>query len=215
MMPVNTIRAVVRAKFVMPHITVREQARVAGASSSATQRLNKRCERYEVDHLLLEQLNDTEAKEALRIESIRVHNKREPDYNEALQELSKRRGKRKSRTVLFLEYHALDPLTALSKSQFFRKLNKVMKRVKIVMKQHHAAGETVYIDYCGTQVFYKKNGDKVWVKVFVAVLGASKKIFAFATAGEKTIHWVDGMTRAVEYYGGCPEAVSMDNGAYR
>jgi transposase len=211
MMPVTTIRAAVRAKFVMPHITVREQARIAGASPSATHRINKRCERYGVDHPLLEQFNDTEAKEALRIESKRIHDKREPDYNKALQELGKPRGKRKSRTILFLEYQAEDPSTALSKSQYFRKLNKVMKRLKIVMKQHHAAGETLYIDYCGTQVFYTDNGEKVWVKVFVAVLGASKKIFAFATAGEKTIHWIDGMTRAVEYYGGCPETISMDN----
>lgn len=211
MMPVTTIRAAVRARFVMPHITVREQARIAGASPSATHRINKRCERYGVDHLLLEQFNDTEAKEALRIVSKRNHDKREPVYNKVLQELSKPRGKRKSRTILFLEYQAQDPSTALSKSHFFRKLNKVMKRIKVVMKQHHAAGETMYIDYCGTQVFYSNNGEKVWVKVFVAVLGASKKIFAFATAGEKTLHWVDGMTRAVEYYGGCPETVSMDN----
>jgi hypothetical protein len=59
MMPVTTIRAAVRAKFVMPHITVREQARIAGASPSATHRINKRCERYGVDHPLLEQFNET------------------------------------------------------------------------------------------------------------------------------------------------------------
>ncbi|MFT6780005.1 MAG: transposase [Paraglaciecola sp.] len=211
MMQVNTIRAIVRAKFVMPDITVREQSRFAGASSSATHRMNKRCEKYQIDHPLLDKLNDKEAKEALRIETIRISNKRDPDFNAPLKELSKKRGKRKTRTVLYLEYRAIDPVTALSKSQYFRRLNKVMKRVKIVMKQHHAAGETVYIDYAGTQVFYKKSGEKIWVKVFVAVLGASKKIFAFATFGEKTVHWIDGMTRAFDYYGGRTEGVSMDN----
>lgn len=210
-MQVNTIRAIVRAKFVMPDITVREQSRFAGASSSATHRMNKRCEKYQIDHPLLDKLNDKEAKEALRIETIRISNKRNPDFNAPLKELSKKRGKRKTRTVLYLEYRAIDPVTALSKSQYFRRLNKVMKRVKIVMKQHHAAGETVYIDYAGTQVFYKKSGEKIWVKVFVAVLGASKKIFAFATFGEKTVHWIDGMTRAFDYYGGRTEGVSMDN----
>jgi len=72
MMQVNTIRAIVRAKFVMPDITVREQSRFAGASSSATHRMNKRCEKYQVDHPLLDKLNDKEAKEALRIETIRI-----------------------------------------------------------------------------------------------------------------------------------------------
>ena len=79
------------------------------------------------------------------------------------------------------------------------------------MRQHHVAGEHMYIDYAGTQVFYKEKGEKVWVKVFVAVLGASKKIFAFATEGEKTVHWIEGMTKAVEYYGGNTETVTMDN----
>jgi hypothetical protein len=45
MMNVSTIRAVVRAKFVKPDITVREQAAIAGASPSATHRLNKRCQK--------------------------------------------------------------------------------------------------------------------------------------------------------------------------
>jgi len=81
MIQVNTIRAVVRAKFVKPAITVREQAKFAGASPSATYRLNKRCVKFKVDHPLLEQMNDSQVKEALRLESPRVHNKREPDYN--------------------------------------------------------------------------------------------------------------------------------------
>jgi transposase len=211
MMQVNTIRAIVRAKFVKPDISVRVQAKFAGASSSATHRMNKKCEKYQVDHLLLDKLSDTEAKEALRLDAVRVNNKRAPNYNDALQELSKPRGKKKTRTVLYLEYRAIAPDTALSKSQYFRLLNKVMKRIKIVMKQHHAAGETVYIDYAGTQVFFMKNGEKVWVKVFIAVLGGSKKIFSFATFGEKTVHWIEGMTRAFDYYGGRTEGVSMDN----
>lgn len=211
MMNVSTIRNIVRAKFVKPDITIRDQAAITGASPSATFRLNKRCNKLNIDHMLLEQLNNQEVFEALLYTRQRESNKREPDYNEALQELSKARGKRKSRTVLYLEYRAIDTATALSKTQYFRKLNKVMKRVKIVMKQHHSAGETMFIDYAGTKVFYMVDGEKVWVKVFVAVLGASKIMFAFATEGEKTVHWVEGMTRAFKYFGGCTEAVMMDN----
>ncbi|RUO45614.1 IS21 family transposase [Idiomarina aquatica] len=211
MMNVSTIRAVVRAKFVKPDITVREQAAFAGASPSATHRLNKRCQKLKIDHLLLEQLSNKEVVEVLLYSDHRTSCKREPDYNEALRELSKARGKRKSRTVLYLEYRAIDPATAMSKTHYFRMLNKVMKRVKVVMKQHHVAGENMYIDYAGTKVFYKVGGEKVWVKIFVATLGASKKLFAFATEGEKTVHWIDGMTKAVTYFAGCTETVTMDN----
>lgn len=62
-----------------------------------------------------------------------------------------------------------------------------------------------------TQVFYMESGKKTWVKVFVAVLGASKKLFALATYGERTAHWIDGMTEMFNYFGGVAEVVSMDN----
>jgi len=54
MMQVNIIRAIVRAKFVKPDISVREQAKFAGASPSATYRINKKCQKYQVDHMLLD-----------------------------------------------------------------------------------------------------------------------------------------------------------------
>lgn len=56
-----------------------------------------------------------------------------------------------------------------------------------------------------------ESGKKTWVKVFVAVLGASKKLFALATYGERTAHWIDGMTEMFNYFGGVAEVVSMDN----
>jgi transposase len=99
----------------------------------------------------------------------------------------------------------------MSKTQYYRLVNAVLKKIKFTMRQHHVAGEVVYIDYAGTQVHYLQGGKKVGVKIFVAVLGASKKLFAFATHGEKTFHWIDGMTRMFQYFGGVTESVSMDN----
>jgi transposase len=211
MLPINTIRAAIRVQFVQPDMSVRLQAKLVGASHTSIIRLGKRCEKHDVDHLLAEQLNDSQLTESLYNLPERSSQKREPNYNEAFTELSKPKKKRKTRTVMYIEYRALDPSTALSKSQYFRLINKVIKRVKVVMRQHHYAGETVYIDYAGTKVFYENKGKKVWVKIFVAVLGASKKLFVWATYGEKTEHWIDGMTRAFEYFGGCTETVSMDN----
>ena len=58
MLQPNQIRAAIRAKCVLPDITIRKQAEFANVSPSSMVRLNKRCEKYDVDHLLAEQLND-------------------------------------------------------------------------------------------------------------------------------------------------------------
>jgi hypothetical protein len=50
---------------VKPDITIRDQAAIAGASPSATFRPNKRCKKLNIDHMLLEQLNNQEVFEAL------------------------------------------------------------------------------------------------------------------------------------------------------
>jgi transposase len=210
MLNINNIRKAIRIKYLRPDISSREQAKLADASHQSMLRINKRCERYSVDFPLAEKLNDKELCELLYpfIEESKS-NKRPIDYDGAMKELQRKKGK--SKAVLYLEYRAKDPATAMSKTQFYRLLNAVWKKIKFTMRQHHIAGEVVYIDYAGTQVHYLQGGKKVCVKIFVAVLGASKKLFAFATHGEKTYHWIDGMTRMFQYFGGVTEAVSMDN----
>lgn len=212
MLPTKTIRLGIRAKSHLPHLTIRQQGAFAGASHQSMMRMNQRCKEANITHVEAEELSDTELMQKL-YPSLKncQHTKRMPDIAEIITELTKERGKRKSITVLFLEYMAKDPSSAMSRTHFFRVVNKAMKRSKLSMKQLHAAGEVMYVDYAGTRAFYMSKGKKVWVKIFVAVLGASKKIFAWATYGEKTEHWVDGMVQMFKYFGGVPSVVYMDN----
>lgn len=205
------IRAAIRAKCVLPDITIRKQADFANTSPSSMVRLNKRCEKYDVDHLLAEQLNDEALIKLLFPDILKNAKKRIPRIQYIVEERTKEKGKRKSITVLYIEYRAEDPTSAMSYSHFCCTLKKILKRCKLSMKQLHAAGEVVYIDYAGTKVSYNVNGEKVWAKVFVAVLGSSQKIFAFATLGETTADWIEAMRRMFIYYGGATEVVMMDN----
>jgi len=113
--------------------------------------------------------------------------------------------------VSYLEYHAVDPESAYSKTQHFYLARKFLKKSRLAMRQQYVAGEVLFIDYAGTKACYSNAGETVWLKVFVACLGASKKLFAFATASERTIDWLNGMTRALDYFGGVPEFISIDN----
>ncbi len=212
MITVNKIRSAIRAISVLPTSSIRKLGQLLGVSHQTMMRLKKRCKRAEVILEEAEQLTDTELKQKL-YPTITENNsyKRQPDVEYIVVELTKPRGKGKTASVLYLEYVAKDPSTAMSRSHFFRIVNKALKRTKLAMKQLHAAGEVVYIDYAGHKIYYLSGGKKVWVKVFVAVLGASKKVFAHATYGEKTLHWIDGMTRMFNDFGGVTEVVSMDN----
>jgi len=210
MLKINPIRSVIRTHFICSELSFTKIGELSDCSRQSVRRILKKCQRYNLTHPLAEQMTDKEVFETLYpCINANTSKRREPDYDNAIKELMKKNGKTK--TVLFLEYHAVDPSTALSKTQYFRLVTKVFKKCRLSMRQHHIAGETIYIDYCGAKLHYNKKGEKVWVKVFVACLGASKKLFAWATYGEKTLHWIDGMIRMFEYYGGVCEVVSMDN----
>lgn len=212
MIPVIQARSAIRVIDVFPNGSIRKLGQLVGVSHQTMMRLKKRCIRADVTHEEAEQLTDTELKQKL-YPTITENNsyKRQPDVEYIVVELTKPRGKGKTASVLYLEYVAKDPGTAMSRSHFFRIVNKSLKRTKLVMKQLHVAGEVVYIDYAGHKIYYYSGNKKVWVRVFVAVLGASKRVFAYATYGEKTLHWIDGMSRMFNFFGGVTEVVSMDN----
>jgi transposase len=211
MLKPNQIRTALRAKFVLPEITVRKQADLATASPSSMLRLNRRCRKYDVDHLLAEQLNDKELINLLFPDVSKNEIKRGVNIQKIVEERTKPKKQRKSLTVLYLEYKAENPNSAMSYSHFCRTVKNILKRCKLSMKQLHAAGEIVYIDYAGTKTSYNLNGKKIWVKVFVAVLGSSQKVFAFATPSETTADWLEAMRQMFIYFGGVTEVVVMDN----
>lgn len=150
MITLGQIREGIRAKHFLPDITIRAQGNLAGTSHQSMMRLNNRCRNMNVDHLVARSLSDSELLKKLYPHIVQpVSNKRQPDLNAIVTELTKSRGKRKTRTILYLEYRAVNPSTALSRTHFFRAVNKVLKRCKLSMKQLHVAGDVVYIDYAG------------------------------------------------------------------
>lgn len=210
MLPTNTIREIIRIDSIFPMMSDRKKAEIAKCSHQSVGRLRKKLKKLAINHLIASQFKDKELLEALYPKACGAEsNYREPNYDEHYKQSTLKKGK--SKTILYLEYRAEDPKTALCKSQYFAKVRKYMKKYRLAMRQQHFAGEVVYIDYAGTKVFYNKNGKKVWLKVFVGVLGASKKVFAFATPGERTIDWINGIKRMFVYFGGVTLVISIDN----
>lgn len=119
MISLNQIRTAIRSKYYIPDLTIRAQGDLVGASHQTMMRINKRCDNSNINHPIAETLSDSEL-----IQKLYPHNKcpvshkRPPDTEEIVCELTKARGKRKTRTVLYLEYVAIDPATALSRTHF-------------------------------------------------------------------------------------------------
>jgi transposase len=82
------------------------------------------------------------------------------------------------------------------------------------MRQTHAAGERLFVDYAGDGVpvvIDRLTGEIRMAQIFVAVLGASSFTFAKATWTQALPDWIDAHVRAFEAIGGVPELVVPDN----
>ena len=94
-----------------------------------------------------------------------------PDFATVHREL-----KRKSVTLFLLweEYKAAHP-DGFQYSWFCQRYRAFAKKVDLVMRQSHRAGETTFVDYAGQTVGIvdRATGDVRQAQVFIAVLGAS------------------------------------------
>ena len=81
------------------------------------------------------------------------------------------------------------------------------------MRQHHVAGERVFVDYAGTtlEVIDPATGEVHEAQLFVAALGASNLTYAEATWSQGLSDWVGAHSRAFAWFGGVPAQVVSDN----
>jgi hypothetical protein len=81
------------------------------------------------------------------------------------------------------------------------------------MRQTHAAGEKLFVDFAGDTmpVFDGLTGEVRAAKIFVAVMGASNYTFAQARFSEALPDWIGAHVDALSFLGGVPKALVCDN----
>lgn len=81
------------------------------------------------------------------------------------------------------------------------------------MRQERRAGEKLFIDYSGRKpsIVDRVTGEVKEVELFVAVLGASSYVYAEATWTQQLIDFGASTARALEFIGGVPGALVIDN----
>ena len=134
----------------------------------------------------------------------------QPDYFEVHQEL---KTKGVTLQLLWEEYAAVHGVQAYQYSQYCHHYRIWRGKQKRSMRQHHRAGEKLFIDYCGptVDVIDSRSGEVRSAQIFVSVLGASSYTYAEATWSQTLPDWIASNQRALRFYGGVPQLLIPDN----
>jgi transposase len=133
----------------------------------------------------------------------------QPDWNQVHKEL-----KRQGVTLLLLwEEHRAEHVDGYGYSRFCDLYRAWRKTVSATMRQAHAAGEKLFVDWAGATVpvFEVATGEERRAHIFVAVLGASNYTYAEARWSEALPEWIGAHVNALTAIGGATGAVVCDN----
>lgn len=109
----------------------------------------------------------------------------------------------------YLEQHP----NGLRYSAFCERYRMFRERRRLSMRQHHVAGDKMFVDYSGKKphLVNPSTGEVVEVELFVAVLGASNYTYAEVTRTQQVPDFIGSHTRALAFFGGVPRITVPDN----
>lgn len=206
----RNIREVLRLHFVAG-LSIRQIHRSTKISVGAVQSLLKRAKELDiswpVDHLDDAQLAQRFYPNADTRTSTRFQ---VPDWAEVKQQLAH---KGVTKQLLWEEYCQQYPNRCYSYSQYCDRYLTWLKKQKRSMRQHHKAGEVLFVDYAGKTmpIVDGHTGEIRQAQIFVAAMGASNYYYSEATWSQSLQDWLESHVRAFEFIGGVPQTVVPDN----
>ena len=193
-------------------VSAREIGRRLGVARSTIQDNLKRAAAAGLSWPLPEDLTDDALEQRLFARAgVKTGARRrvEPDWAELAREL-KRPGV--NMMILWEEYRAAHP-EGYGYSRFCDLFRGFERRLTPVMRQHHVAGDKVFVDYSGKRIgiVNPATGEIREAEIFVAVLGASNLTYAEATWTQKLPDWTGAHVRMFRFFGGAPRLLVPDN----
>ncbi len=206
------IRELLRLKTCEPQLSDRVLAERLGVARSTAQDCLKRLAAEGLSWPLPDELTDDVLERRLFGQAGRTPGNRklpEPDWPLLMCEL-KRPGV--TLQILWEEYRQVYP-DGYRYSRFCELHRAFEKRVSPVMRQHHVAGDKVFVDYSGKKIdiVNPETGELREAEIFVAVLGASNYTYAEATWTQGLPDWIGAHVRLFDFIGGCPRLLVPDN----
>lgn len=193
-------------------VSAREMGRRLGVARSTIQDNLKRAAAAGLSWPLPEDLTDDALEQRLFTHAgVKTGARRrvEPDWAELAREL-KRPGV--NMMILWEEYRRAHP-EGYGYSRFCDLFRGFERRLTPVMRQHHVAGDKVFVDYSGKRIGIVDpvTGEIREAEIFVAVLGASNLTYAEATWTQKLPDWTGAHVRMFRFFNGAPRLLVPDN----
>jgi transposase len=133
-----------------------------------------------------------------------------PDWIKVREELA-RPDHQMTLALLWEEYKGQHP-DGYQYSQFAELYRRFEKRLSVVLRQPHRAGEKCFVDFCdGLPLFDEHTGERISTELFVGALGASSFTFAWATFSQDLPTWLDCHVRMYEFFCGVSAITVPDN----
>ena len=133
-----------------------------------------------------------------------------PDFAAVHEQL--RRHRHTTLQLLWEEYREAHP-DGYRYSRFCELYQRWRKKLDVVLRQEHKAGEKAFIDWAGATIpIHDRVTGAVWqASLFVAALGASSYTWAEATRDQQMESWLRAHMHAFDYWGGVPTLAVPDN----
>ena len=201
------IREVLRLK--AAGLSDRRIASAIGSARSTVQECLRRAREAGLVWPLAEEFNEAALQAHLYRREVPLSQRPLPDFSYVHAELN-RPGV--TRWLLWQEYKAAHP-EGWQYSVFCEQYRRWLLTQDPVLRQSHAPGEKLFVDYAGQTVPLtdRYTGEARAAQIFVAVLGCSNYTFAEATFSQQLPDWLGSQVRALEYFGGVPAAIMPDN----
>jgi transposase len=138
---------------------------------------------------------------------------REQAFNAQLGHWSEELGKvGVTRYLLWQEYRRSHP-DGYGYTQFCERLRRHLQAKGLSMALSHKPGYAMYLDFAGKAMHWvsREDGQVHDCQVLVAVLPYSQYTFAIALPSQKVLDLAYGITEALLFFGGVPQAILSDN----
>jgi len=208
---VRRIKEVLRLRYELK-LDQRQIARSCSLSVSTVHEYLKRAEATNISWPLPDAWDDARVEAALfqEPESRGKQKKSSPDFAAVHEQL--RRHRHVTLQLLWQEYRDANP-DGYRYSRFCELYQRWRKKLDVVMRQEHKAGEKAFIDWAGATIpVHDRATGAVWqAPLFVAALGASSYTWAEATRDQQMHSWLSAHMHAFAYWGGVPTLAVPDN----
>lgn len=213
-MDMRCVRDVLRLHLVFKQ-SPRMIVRSVGCGRTTVRDYIERVNKYQLtDWAVIENLSDEELGVRLGFKSFAhvtwAHaNKVMPEWLTVHRELQA--NKNVTLALLCQEYLEENP-GGYQYSQFCEHYRRWSRKLSVVMRQAHKAGEKSFVDYCdGLSLINPATGELIKTQLFVGCLGASSFTFAEATLTQRLPDWLSSHVRMYEFFEGVTEITVPDN----